>query len=345
MIGVSQAIFIRRVGDATGASSTTPYPMPQSVRIIAPSRIHFGLLSVHSAQERQYGGAGAMLAEPKLELTVRPSRVSSFCGKHASRAASFAAQWQKATGISVSVDCQIISAPPEHIGLGLGTQLGMSIAWALDSLSGRDDVHLHSRAASVGRGKRSAVGTYGFRDGGLIVEDGKKSTDSLGRLHAQIQTPPEWRVLITRLPGACGLANEAEALAFADLPNVPPSLTLKLRNELYDRLAPAARDGDFATFSESIFQYGYAAGECFSGCQGGPFLTASIANFVEFCRDCGVAGVGQSSWGPSVFCWFPNQQSADEFIVKHLANYTNMSEEILVTGVASEGARRVFEES
>jgi predicted sugar kinase len=190
----------------------------------------------------------------------------------------------------------------------------------------------------VGRGQRSAVGTYGFRDGGLIVEDGKTTQESLGVLRERVALPRSWRVVLVRLAGISGLAGDEEVSAFATLPPLPDDLTATLRCELHDRLLPAARKGDFATFAESVYRYGYAAGECFAANQGGPFLTASIAEFVSFCRQTGVHGVGQSSWGPTVFCWFPNAQSADNFVNRQLVNHANFSARTTVTPVAQHGA-------
>ena len=316
--------------------------MPNSVRVTAPSRIHFGLLSLEKDAARQFGGAGAMLKEPQLEVDVRVADRDEFVGDLADRLAEFVKLWRDHTGNTTPVRCEVKSAPPEHVGLGLGTQLGLSIARAMDTIAGRE-VDLTERAVSVGRGRRSAVGTHGFQHGGLIVDDGKQSHESLGQMHERIAIPEDWRVLLVREPGLAGLAGNAEVTAFDSLPPVAVEIRERLRRELYDRMVPAARSGDFESFSESVYQYGHSAGECFAGNQGGPFLTAEIAEFVCFCRERGVPGVGQSSWGPTVFCWFPNQNSVDEFIRSELQNNTNFNLLTTVTEVDNAGAACVID--
>lgn len=313
--------------------------MPTSVRITAPCRIHFGLLSLDATQEeRLFGGAGVMLEQPSLEILVSKTEQVQCVGPLGHRVEAFIDRWRLHTGIKAAVRCEVLRSPPEHVGLGLGTQLGLSVAWALDTLFDRTDIGLEERAMSVGRGQRSAVGTYGFHSGGLIVEDGKTACEPLGRLHERIELPTDWRVLLVRLDGASGLAGEEELSAFATLPRVPREVSEALRLELYDRLLPAAREGDFQTFSESVYRYGCAAGECFSASQGGPFLSSNIAEFVALCRQLGVPGVGQSSWGPTVFCWFPHTRAADAFVKRQLPRLANFWADTTVSAVAQRGA-------
>jgi predicted sugar kinase len=54
-------------------------------------------------------------------------------------------------------------------------------------------------------------------------------------------------------------------------------------------------------FGEAVYQFGKWAGECFSAVQGGPYASPEIERLVESIREYGVPGVGQSSWGPTVF--------------------------------------------
>lgn len=326
--------------------------MAKSVRIIAPSRIHFGLLSVDrsDAQQtdtRQFGGVGVMLDKPCLELRVEKASELSAEGPLADRALEFIRLWQKHTGCNDAVHCRILQAPPEHVGLGLGTQMGLSVAWALQAIFELNDISIEALAASVHRGRRSAVGTYGFDLGGMIVEDGKRKGDVIGRLRERIQLPEDWCVMLFRAGSESGLAGDAEVSAFGALPAVEDELKAKLRRELYERLMPAAKDGDFPTFAESVYQYGYAAGEAFAAEQGGPFVSSQVAELVDFLRDVGVPGVGQSSWGPTVFAWFANQGSAqcflDEFVTSNGQLPANLADDIIVTPVARCGAQRFLD--
>jgi beta-RFAP synthase len=332
--------------------------MPSHVRIIAPSRIHFGLLSIDKSDDRYFGGAGVMLETPHLELSVAKrkhgsgsnpeapgaSEASTFDGPLAERAQRFLKHWQQQTGVREPVDVQVHSVPPQHVGLGLGTQLGMSVAWALDTLFQRDDVDYLDRAKSVDRGRRSAVGTHGFEFGGLIVDQGKSNDDEIGGLREHIVLPSEWCVVLLRPDGPTGLAGEAEVTAFKSLPPTPPELKQRLRRELYDRLVPSAKSGDFPSFAESVYQFGYAAGEAFAPQQGGPFVSTAVAELVSHLRGMGIPGVGQSSWGPSVYCWFPSRQTAESF-AQNVDADPNLPSKVTVSPIANDGARRFIDQA
>lgn len=331
--------------------------MPSQVRIIAPSRIHFGLLSIDKSDDRYFGGAGAMLESPYLELSIakRDQRseaatgmapadsVSTFDGPLSERALQFVALWQNTTGIHEPVEGCVSNVPPQHVGLGLGTQLGMSVAWALDTLFERTDSGYLNRAKLVDRGRRSAVGTHGFEYGGLIIDEGKSADEEIGGLRDRIELPRDWCVVLLRPEGPSGLAGEDEVKAFKSLPSPPAELKTRLRRELYDRLVPAAKNGDFPSFAESVYQFGYAAGEAFAAEQGGPFVSVAVAELVSHLRGIGIPGVGQSSWGPSVYCWFPSIDTAKAFAEKAIAD-PNLPSKVTVSPIANKGARRFIDQ-
>jgi predicted sugar kinase len=54
------------------------------------------------------------------------------------------------------------------------------------------------------------------------------------------------------------------------------------------------------------------SGECFATRQGGPFNGPLLTQLVEQIRNLGHAGVGQTSWGPTVFVAVPSQSAAEQ---------------------------------
>lgn len=52
----------------------------------------------------------------------------------------------------------------------------------------------------------------------------------------------------------------------------------------------------------------------FSPVQGGPYNGPIVFQLVETLISRGAQGVGQSSWGPSVFSWFKDNESAQQFV-------------------------------
>ena len=77
-------------------------------------------------------------------------------------------------------------------------------------------------------------------------------------------------------------------------------------------MLPALADTDFPEFAASVYRYGNLAGSCFASLQGGPYNGAALNRRVAWLRSLGHAGVGQSSWGPTLFVLAPDQQQAEQ---------------------------------
>jgi predicted sugar kinase len=107
------------------------------------------------------------------------------------------------------------------------------------------------------------------------------------------------------------LSGNREAEAFGDLPPVSSETTGRLSAEVLLEMLPAARGGDFEEFARSVFRFGQMAGACFAEAQGGSY-SPEAAPLVARLRELGVLGVGQSSWGPSVFALAADNEAADE---------------------------------
>jgi predicted sugar kinase len=75
-------------------------------------------------------------------------------------------------------------------------------------------------------------------------------------------------------------------------------------------MIPAVEAADCAGFGEAVYEFGRLAGACFAPAQGGTFASPSIERLVNAIREFGVAGAGQSSWGPTVFAVVPSDAEA-----------------------------------
>ena len=285
------------------------------VHVTAPSRLHFGLLSFGDVGARQFGGVGAMIQQPAVQLAISPAERLEVQGTLAQRALEFARRWAVANRIGNDLPCQIriLHAPRQHVGLGVGTQLGLSVAAGLNTFFNRPNQSPEQLALSVGRCRRSTVGTHGFFEGGLIAEKGKLPDDSIAPLEARVKLPEHWRFVLICPAVSAGLAGQQEREAFDQLPPVPRQITEQLVRELKQQMLPAAAEGRFDRFSDSIYRYGNTAGMCFAEQQGGPYNGPRLGELVELVRGLGVHGVGQSSWGPTLFALLPDRAAAEAF--------------------------------
>src|SRR3954471_22130737 len=132
------------------------------IRIQAPSRLHFGLLSRGHQSPRQFGGVGLMIESPRLVLSAEPAPRWHAEGPHAGRALQVAervARRLEADAIRLeTAHLRIEIAPEEHVGLGVGTQLSLTVARALFAISGLPETSLEQLSDLTGRGQRSGIG-------------------------------------------------------------------------------------------------------------------------------------------------------------------------------------------
>lgn len=286
--------------------------MPRVITVTAPSRLHFGLFGLQQEAGRIYGGVGAMVDQPAVKLRVRGSAGFECTGALADRVRVFAQRWTEFNFLSHVPYCRIevLEAPPNHVGLGVGTQLGLSVAAGLNAFTGLPAAGPQEMALSVGRGQRSAIGTYGFVMGGLIVERGKLPGEPISALDCRIDLPEEWRFVLLRPVGWQGLSGKQEEQAIGELPRVSDEMTERLIAIARDELIPAAATENFPQFAESLYQFGHLAGSCFAARQGGPYNGPVLTKLIQWLRSRGYAGVGQSSWGPTLFAAVPDQHSA-----------------------------------
>ncbi|MFV2070369.1 MAG: hypothetical protein ACC645_25670, partial [Pirellulales bacterium] len=316
--------------------------MTQStVTVTAPSRLHFGLFAFDNGVPYQFGGVGVMVGHPRTRLVLRPAERFVVRGAYGDRLRRHAVRAAQIWDLPQLPRCslELTEYPEQHVGLGSGTQLGLSVVAGLNALLGRPPLGAEALAHAAGRAARSAVGTHGFLWGGLIVEMGKRDAGALGVLAGRVELPGSWRFTLLLPAGDVGLSGDAERRAFASLPAVSTTTTEQLIELARGRLMPDAACGRFADFSDALYEYGCLAGECFASWQGGPFASPQLARLVQRIRGHGVCGVGQSSWGPTLFALLPGQQEAESFVDALQRECPSERLDAIITAASQTGAR------
>jgi len=289
--------------------------MSAAVKVRTPCRLHFGMFGFGYVERAQFGGVGAMIEPPCVEIEVSPADRFAARGALVDRTRQVVEllvdRWKLT---SMPAGEMTVRSPCEHTGLGVGTQLNLAIAAGLRRFLNLPETSLEEMAGTVGRGARSAVGTYGFQLGGLIVDAGKEPGQALGKLAKRVALPATWRFILFCRPDERGLAGSNEATAFGRLPPVPQEVTRELWQITNDEILPAVEQSDCRMFGEAIFRFGRLAGECFAAVQRGPFASVEIERLVDSIREFGVPGAGQSSWGPTVFAVADGDQQARQLV-------------------------------
>jgi predicted sugar kinase len=144
--------------------------------------------------------------------------------------------------------------------------------------------------------------------------------------------------MVLACPQGEGLSGADERNAFANQPPVPRQRTEQLKSILRVRMFPAAARGSFREFSKSVYEYGYLAGECFAASQRGPYNGPLATRIVDAIRARGVAGVGQSSWGPTIFALVENAQDGDVLARQLRRQFMLSNDEVWVSAIKRDGA-------
>ena len=97
----------------------------------------------------------------------------------------------------------------------------------------------------------SGVGTAVFAQGGLVVDAGKNTKDSAQKIIPLICRqlfPNDWRFVVAIPRTKKGLANEAEASAFNQLPPMAPQEVGKICRLTMIKLLPSVAEKDIKRF-------------------------------------------------------------------------------------------------
>jgi beta-RFAP synthase len=315
-----------------------------TVRVVAPCRLHFGLLHVpvpglthwpDGTPVRRFGGVGLMIEPPAVTVSLAVGEPFSAEGSLSDRArAGLVLLHQKLGNRRMVCGRHVADGPPEHVGLGVGTALSLAVARAA---AGPLPVAELARLAR--RGRRSGIGVHGFDRGGILFDGGKGVDDFLPTLYRRLPFPGDWRVVLLRPKVGDGWHGDREQAAF-DRPRDPArarATTDRLIAIAFDELAPAVADNDFPTFADAAHRYNRLAGEPFAADQGGPFAGPEITGLIETLRSWGVAGVGQSSWGPTVFAFAEDEGDAHRLADRARRHFPNLSD-LTVTRANNRGA-------
>jgi beta-ribofuranosylaminobenzene 5'-phosphate synthase len=288
------------------------------IRVSAPSRLHFGLLRLPAADDgfwpdregnptisaRRFGGVGLMISQPGVQVSLAPAHDWSATGPCARRALAYARQFLRNSpeleprAFALTVE----RCAPEHVGLGTGSQLGLTVARALSVALGRSEWDACWLGRRLGRGLRSSIGIHGFQHGGFLVDGGKSAFAAAAPLVARHDFPEEWAILLMLPRDAQGVHGLEEREAFAQLgQGAQAQETDTLCRLVLMGVLPALVERDFEAFGEALYDFNRRVGESFKPWQGGTYANAATAEVVALLRANGVRGAGQSSWGPAAF--------------------------------------------
>ncbi len=270
------------------------------IRVAAPARLHMGMFDLAGSLGRRFGGIGATIEWPQVVIEAAVADDLQVDGPDSDRALRYAQRYLQANEIQTGASLLIEEAVPAHEGLGSGTKLALTVAYALATLYGKT-TDPYVLAHTVGRSSRSAIGLWTFAQGGFVVEGGQwPERDEVAPLLVRYSMPSSWRCVLAIPHTRPGLSGQKEHEAFQQLSS-PREQSAAITHLVLMSLLPALVEERLGEFGEALTQLQRLVGESFSPIQGDRFANPLSADMITAMLEWGAAGAGQSSWGPTVY--------------------------------------------
>ncbi len=305
------------------------------------SRLHFGFYRTTGGRFL-FASIGVAIKEPSFKALVRTCEGLEVSGQAIGRVSSLAEEVIRALGVP-GARIEVLSSIPAHVGLGSTTQIKLGIAYALNALYGLGK-SVRELAFLVGRGGFSGIGTLAFEAGGLIVDTGRRGElrgpGDLPKALVRLDVPEDWRFLLLVREGMRGLSEEAERGLLLGLEPMPDGIRGRICSLLLDALLPSVLWGDIEAFGRALTEIQELVGRYFSPYQGGVFADEAAEELRSFLLSKGAYGVGQSSWGPTLYALTTAREcQALERAVRAFLAESGLKYEVLVVEPRNEGAR------
>ncbi len=315
------------------------------VQVKTPARLHLGLIDMNGDLGRMFGGLGVGIDHPNVTVEAERAEQFSVTGQETDLVRQLAERFFQAYHLQPTARLRVVEAIPAHVGLGSGTQLSLAVAVSLAKLFGVEAT-VPQLAVAMGRARRTAVGTTIFQQGGFVVDGGKNTkTGSFPPLIYRQPFPTEWRFVVALPNTDKGLSNSEENHAFDKLTCAPAEEVGQICRLTMLKLLPALAEHDIEAFGDALTKIQVLTGGHFAEAQGGTYGSQAASDCIEFMKQTGAYGVGQSSWGPALYA-VVKQEQAKSVLKKVRAHLSrNVGGEAFVAKANNRGATiKVFED-
>ncbi len=309
------------------------------VTIRTGSRLHCGLFSDSAPQGYRHQGMGLMIDSPGFHLTAS---ITDSAEHYIDAEDEIYQRIQRVLiGLDRSsenqqtkhLEIRVEQTIPLHCGFGSGTQLALAVGhlWAWFN---QPDLSTQQLARLLNRSRRSCIGTYGFDQGGMLIDRGIAAGESVGKCRFRTSLPESWRILLVRPLKLQGFSGESETEAFQQLPEIAASQVDRLQHLL---TVMETRPDCFNKFSAALREYGMIVGESFAAVQGGCFSAKIGQQIFDLLSSHGLQGIAQSSWGPTMFGLCENLSQAEE--LKESVHHQFPELEIQIARLKNDGTK------
>jgi beta-ribofuranosylaminobenzene 5'-phosphate synthase len=290
---------------------STARPMPASITVTIPARLHLGFLDLNGGLGRRFGSIGLAITDLRTKITFRWAPKNHVTGPERERVMRHVEKMVQRLALGGGHALNVLDVVPAHAGLGSGTQLALAVASGVRRLHSLP-LDIEGDAIHLGRGGRSGVGIGLFKRGGLVVDGGCAKKEIPPPIVSHIRFPDRWRIIVVLDPAQRGIHGAEEAAAFGKLPPFEDADAARLCRLVVMKMLPAVAEEDIKNFGSAIREIQTCLGNYFAAAQGGSAFTSPDVGAVLATLDReGACGIGQSSWGPTGFAFAATAEEAD----------------------------------
>ena len=284
-----------------------------TIQIISAARLHFGFLEINSDYpNNSFGGIGLSIDKFYTKIKVKKNIKIKIKGKSLNKASLFLNTFCRKMNIKPNFFLNIEKLSPQHIGLGSGTQLALSIGTAVSNLNNLN-LNIEKIGKILNRSYRSEVGLINFKYGGFLID--LKIKNKFFTNIDKVFFPEDWKIILIK-DLKQGLHGKNEIDAFKKTKKFPKINNIRLTDLVLLKIYPSLIENNFNEFSKTITKLQNIMGNYFNVLQGGRFSSPAVSSVLSFLEKENILGYGQTSWGPSGFAFFPNIKKAEQMKVK-----------------------------
>ena len=323
------------------------------MEIETSARLHLSLIDLNGLEGRLDGGIGITLEDPSLIIECNESKDETSIIfedglKHfdndiyKSKILDASKKIKDFLNIDTDYSFIIKELYPIHHGLGLGTQLALSIGKLISSLN---DVEMDvlDLAKIIQRGGTSGIGVYSFENGGFIVDGGHKKSikkDYLPSSASKVSPPPliaryefpeDWDIILATPNIQQGASGKKEVDIFQSYSPIKIEDVERISYLTLMKLMPAVLEEDIVSFGDAIHKIqslGFKKIER-------NLQDSKINYLLKDMEELGIPCVGMSSFGPTCFGITDTNSKS---ISKELTELTGNNAKIIVTKAKNHGS-------
>ena len=316
------------------------------VTVSAPARLHLGDLDPFALGRFGYAPVLAISA-PRTIIEAEAAETLAVEGSAAAEEARTYTQRVMDAFALTGARVTVKATAPRNQGFGSTTQLSLAVARAVTKAHGLD-VPLLELVRAVKR--TSTGGIYPFQRGGFVVAGGfpvkhgervwLREKPLIPPLIFHADFPEDWRFVLARpLTAPKSPDKEAEEEAFGSLREHEPPAELIHKGYflLAAKLIPAVLEQDAEAFGTALTGIQMTVGRIYQPVQEQLFNPASQW-LIPLLNRSGALGIGQSSWGPTVYA-FTDSPAAAERIARTIKAEAQDRADVTIVSADNTGAR------